>query len=96
MNVLALIIQLLSGAAAGNIMCSACPNVHVHLGWIGNSIIGMIGGAIAAQALLHICGGVENATDMQIFLCSIAGAAAGGFVLTGLVGIIKGISTPKR
>ncbi len=94
MNVLSLIIQLLSGAAAGNIMCSACPNVR--RGMLGNSVIGMIGGVIAAQALIHFIGGPQSATDVQIFSCSIAGGAAGGFVLTGLVGLFKKISSPRR
>ena len=94
MNVLSLIIQLLSGAVAGNIMSSACPNVR--RGMIVNSVIGMIGGVIAARALLYFCGGAESATDIQIFSCSIAGGAAGGFVLTGLVGFIKGIFSPWR
>jgi len=94
MNVLVLCIQLLSGAAAGNIMCSACPNVH--FGTVGNSVIGMIGGFAAAQALFYLCGAQDSATDMQIVSCSIAGGAAGGFVLTGFLGIIKGSFRHKR
>jgi uncharacterized membrane protein YeaQ/YmgE (transglycosylase-associated protein family) len=94
MNVLVLFIQLLSGAAAGNIMRSACPNVH--FGTIGNSVIGMIGGFAATQTLFYLCGGTESATDIQIVSFSIVGGAAGGFVLTGFLGFMKSSFRGKR
>jgi uncharacterized membrane protein YeaQ/YmgE (transglycosylase-associated protein family) len=94
MNVLPLILQILSGAIAANIGCSAFPNIH--LGFAGNSVIGIVGGGIGGQILERLCTAGYGATDTQIFLCSIAGGAVGGVLLTAIVALIRNLVRGKR
>ena len=49
MNVIALIVQLISGAVGGNIAGAALKNVS--LGPVGNSIVGILGGGLGGQIL---------------------------------------------
>ncbi|HXT11299.1 MAG TPA: hypothetical protein VN873_07025 [Candidatus Angelobacter sp.] len=94
MNFPSYIVELLSGFAAGNIISSAFPGLDLGLG--GNSVFGIIGGILGGQALLYFCATDDTASDMQFFLCSVAGGAIGGFLLTVLAGFINKIAARKR
>src|SRR5262245_59095677 len=81
-SVVSLIIQLLSGAAGGNIAGALLKKFS--LGPLGNSIVGILGGGIGGQLLSMIGmagkGGVVS---------DIAGGGVGGAVLMIIVGVIK-------
>ncbi len=94
MNFLSLFLQVISGAAAGSIIGSAFPNLGC--GAHRNAIIGLVGGGTGGQILERLYAGSYSATDMKIFLCSIAGGALGGSALMLLAGVIKGIVARSR
>jgi uncharacterized membrane protein YeaQ/YmgE (transglycosylase-associated protein family) len=59
MNIVALVIQLISGAVGGNIAGAILKKYN--LGPIGNSIVGLIGGGVGGQLLsLLTSGGVAG------------------------------------
>ncbi len=74
-----LIISLLSGAAGGNIVGKILKNLD--LGPIGNSIAGILGGALGGNML----GGGDAGSILQ----SVLSGGAGGGVLMAIVGVIK-------
>jgi uncharacterized membrane protein YeaQ/YmgE (transglycosylase-associated protein family) len=86
-----LLLQLISGAAGGNILVAGFKNLG--LGFIGSTLAGMIGGVLFGQLLQSLTGmsGDEGASDMQIFLTSLLGSAIGGAVLTAVVSWVKGM-----
>jgi hypothetical protein len=89
MNISCLILQLVSGVAGGNLLAGGLRSFH--LGFLGNSLAGALGGAIGGQLFLRVTG-VESdfhSSDAQIFLTSVFGAASGGVILTFVVGMIK-------
>jgi uncharacterized membrane protein YeaQ/YmgE (transglycosylase-associated protein family) len=93
---IALIIQLLSGAVGGNIAGALFKNIN--LGTIGNSIAGILGGALGGQ-LLHMVlgGGAANAAttatssgfDLTSILSNVGGGGIGGAVLMAIVGFVR-------
>ena len=87
-SLLPLIIQLVSGAAGGNIAGSLMKNLS--LGTVGNSIAGILGGGIGGQ-LLGMLGMATGAGEMDIagIIGSIAGGGAGGGILMAIIGMIK-------
>jgi len=89
MNILSLLIQLASGAAGGNIVSCGCEKIS--LGPIVSSLTGMLGGEVGARILQLVVasGQIESASDMQIFLTSLLGGAAGGAAMTALLGWVK-------
>ena len=89
MNILPLLIQLASGAAGGNIV--SCAFEKISLGPIVSSLTGMLGGEVGGRLLQFAMGSgqMESVSDMQIFLTSLLGGAAGGAAVTALLGWIK-------
>ena len=87
-NLLPLIIQLISGAAGGNIAGSILKKSS--LGTIGNSIVGILGGGLGGQLLGML--GIATGTgglDLASIIGSIAGGGVGGGVLMAIIGVIK-------
>ena len=66
MNLIALIIQLLSGAAGGNLAGKLFKNIN--LGTVGNSIAGILGGGLGGQ-LLGMLGMSGGGADGAIKSC---------------------------
>jgi hypothetical protein len=89
MNIVALLIQLVSGAAGGNLAGNLLKNFN--LGPVGNSIAGIVGGGIGGQILQHITGAAANTGGMDLgnILSSVAGGGVGGGILLAIVGAIK-------
>jgi len=77
-----LIIQLLSGAAGGNIVGKLFSNLS--LGTLGNSIAGILGGGIGGQILSGLAGG-----GLDGIIGQVAGGGIGGGILMLLVGVVK-------
>jgi hypothetical protein len=90
-NLVALIIQLISGAVGGNIAGSALKQYA--LGTVGNSIAGILGGGIGGQLLTMILGGGGAAAasnlDVASIVTQIVGGGVGGGILMVIVGIIR-------
>jgi hypothetical protein len=89
MNLVALIIQLVSGAVGGNVAGSLLKQYD--LGTVGNSIAGIIGGGIGGQLLTMILGGGGAAMAANLDVGSIIGQIAGGGVGGGILMVIVGI-----
>ena len=89
MNISCLILQIVSGIAAGNLLAGGLKSLH--LGVLGNSLAGALGGGIGGQLFLRVTGVETNfhSSDAQIFLTSVFGAASGGVLVTFGVGMIK-------
>jgi hypothetical protein len=86
-----LIIQLISGAAGGNIAGALLKELS--LGPVGNSIVGILGGGLGGQ-LLGILGAGGTAAaagglDIGAIASSVAGGGVGGAVLMVIVGLIR-------
>jgi hypothetical protein len=77
LNWTALIVQLVSGAAGGNIVGAIAKKLS--LGPVGNSIAGIIGGAIGGKVLELAMGGGAQ----------IGGGGIGGAILMAIVGAIR-------
>lgn len=76
-----LIIQLISGAVGGNIIGALAKKIS--LGFLGNTIAGLVGGGVAGQFLGSMLGGG---------MAGEIGAAAGdGGILMIIIGLIKGM-----
>jgi hypothetical protein len=95
-----LIIQLVSGAAGGNIVGSLAKNIN--LGTLWNSVVGALGGGLGGQILSVLgVGGAAAAgaagaadggaagLDAMAIIQSVLGGGAGGGVLMAIVGMIK-------
>lgn len=81
-SLLPIIIQLLSGAAGGNVAGALLKNFS--LGTVGNSIAGIVGGGIGGQLLSFIgAGGLDGIAG------SLASGSVGGAVLMLIIGVIK-------
>ena len=92
MNIVALVIQLLSGAAGGNIAGKIIKKID--LGTLGNSIAGILGGGLGGQLLNMLglgAGGEAGALDLAGIIGSIASGGVGGGVLMAIVGAIKSV-----
>lgn len=89
MNVL--FVQFISGLVGGNLVGAGFK--YLNLGYLGNSLTGVIGGVLFGQLLQSLTGtgGTEGASDMQIFLISLAGGALGGALMTAIAGWLKGM-----
>ena len=93
-NLLPLIIQLICGAAGGNIAGSMMKKSS--LGTLGNSIAGIVGGGLGGQ-LLQLLGVAAAGGSMDIgsIIGSILGGGVGGGVLMAIIGIIKSTMAKK-
>ena len=89
MEYLPLIIQLVSGAAGGNLAGKLLKNFD--LGTLGNSIAGIAGGGIGGYLLsmIGLGGGATEALSLGGIISSIAGGGVGGGVLMTVIGLIK-------
>lgn len=89
MNLTSLIIQLLSGAAGGNVAGKLLKQFD--LGPVGNSIAGILGGGLGGQILgmLGAGGASAGGLDVGSILSSVAGGGVGGSVLMIIVGLIR-------
>jgi uncharacterized membrane protein YeaQ/YmgE (transglycosylase-associated protein family) len=89
MNISCLVLQIITGIAASNLLASGVKRFQ--LGVPCNSISGALGGALGGQVFLRVTG-VESdfhSSDAQIFLTSVFGAASGGVIVSFIVGIFK-------
>jgi hypothetical protein len=89
---LALIIQVVSGALGGNVAGNLLKQYD--LGPIGNSLAGILGGGIGGQLLALLVPALGTAasggaTDLGTILAHIAGGGVGGSVLLVIVGMLK-------
>lgn len=83
---LPLIIQLVSGAAGGNIAGGLLKNLS--LGTTGNTVAGGVGGVILGQLLPLLSGPGADALISGV-IGQIAGGGIGGIILTAIVGAIR-------
>lgn len=88
MDLLPLVIQLISGAAGGNLAAKLLKNLD--LGTLGNSLAGILGGGLGGQLLgmLGIATG-DGGMDIGSILGSVASGGVGGGVLMSIIGLIK-------
>ena len=95
MNIIALIIQLASGALGGVGAGKVMPKLS--LGKVGNIIVGIIGGGLGGQilGLLGIGAPAAGALDIAGILTSILGGGVGGGALMGIVSVVKGLIGKK-
>jgi hypothetical protein len=89
----ALIIQLLSGAVGGNLAGNLLKKYD--LGTLGNSIVGILGGGLGGQLLgmLTGAGAASGSLDIGSILASVAGGGVGGGVLMTIIGMIRSAMT---
>lgn len=95
MNILGLIIQLLSGAAGGNIAGAFLKKYS--LGPVGNTIVGVLGGGLGGQLLSYLgAGGTAMATgvatsglDVGAVVSSVLGGGVGGGILMVIVALVR-------
>lgn len=93
---LALIIQLISGAVGGNVAGSVLKQYD--LGTLGNSIAGVLGGGIGGQLLTMLVPALGAAAagggiDLTAIVGQIVGGGIGGSVLLVIVGFVKQMMT---
>ncbi len=94
MNFVSLIIQLICGAAGGNIAGSLMKKSS--LGTLGNSIAGIVGGGLGGQLLQMLgAGAPAGGLDVGSLISSILGGGVGGGVLMAIIGIIKSALAKK-
>ncbi len=98
MAILPLIIQLISGAAGGNIAGGLLK--HLPIGKILRTVVGGVGGGLgglllsllgiggAAAAAPEVAGAVGG-LDLGSILQGVGGGGAGGGILVAIVGMIK-------
>ena len=93
MDPVALLIQLVGGAAGGNIAGSLLKNSS--LGGVGNTVAGGIGGLLGGNILNSALGVTKVAAasglDIGTIISQTAGSGVGGGVLMVLVGLLKQI-----
>ena len=88
MELLPLIIQLISGAAGGNIAGSLIKGSS--LGFLGNSLAGILGGGLGGQ-ILGMIGMAATGGEMDVtgIISAVAGGGVGGGVVMAVIGLIK-------
>jgi len=89
---LALIVQLLSGAVGGNLAGNLLKGSS--LGTLWNSVAGIAGGGLGGQILAMLSPGLGAAAasgsmDISSILASVAGGGVGGGVVMAIIGMIK-------
>jgi uncharacterized membrane protein YeaQ/YmgE (transglycosylase-associated protein family) len=94
MDIMSLVIQLLSGAAGGNVAGALLKNLS--LGTVMNSVVGILGGGIGGQILsqvLHVAPAAAGSLDIGSILTQVAGGGVGGGGLLALVGLLKSLTS---
>jgi hypothetical protein len=92
-SLIPLIIQLVSGAAGGNIAGASMKKFS--LGTLGNSLVGILGGGIGGQLLGMLGTSAATASaatggmDLGSIIGSVAGGGVGGGALMAIIGMIK-------
>jgi hypothetical protein len=88
-SIVNLIIQLVAGAAGGNLAGSLLKQYN--LGTLGNSIAGIVGGGLGGQLLGMLVGSGASGGGMDIgsLIAQVAGGGVGGGILMVIVGIIR-------
>ena len=82
------IIQLLSGAAGGNVAGKMMPGSS--LGTLGNSIAGIAGGGIGGSVLSMLGLGMgSGGMDIASILGTVASGGVGGGVLMAIIGVVR-------
>lgn len=101
MSLLPLLIQVLSGAAGGNIVGKVLKNIDLSrvlqtvLGGVGGGLGGLllkllgIGGAAAAGVDGADVAEAIEGLDLRAILESVGGGGAGGGILVAIIGMIK-------
>ena len=93
MDPVSLLIQLISGAAGGNIAGSLLKNSS--LGTAGNTLAGGIGGLLGGNILNSALGvgklAATSGLDIGTIISQVAGSGVGGGVLMVLVGLLRQI-----
>ena len=94
MDIVSLIIQLLSGAAGGNIVGSVLKNLN--LGTVGNSLAGIVGGFLGGNFLGPLIGPGAAAVaggglDIGSIIGQVVSGGAGGGILMAIVGLIRSV-----
>ena len=87
MNMLPIILQIISGAAGGNLAGALFTNLN--LGTIGNSLGGIVGGALGGRIFHNLWASAAGTSDMQILMTSLIGGTVGGAVLTIIAGLVR-------
>ncbi len=90
----ALIIQLISGAAGGNMAGALLKNFS--FGLIGNSLVGVVGGGLGGQLLgiltsrgaFSAMSAAGSGSNLPSILSSVAAGGLGGGIVTAMVGLI--------
>ena len=98
MNLMAVLIQLASGALGGNIAGAMLGRFG--LGGIGNTIVGIVGGGLGAQILWLLGIWVRRVAsaatlDFGAIFWSIAGGLMGGGILLLVIGGIRMITAKE-
>lgn len=93
MDIVTLIIQLLSGAAGGNIAGSLLRNLS--LGTLGNSLAGIVGGGLGGQILSSLlnlpAASATGAFDPMAILTQVLAGGTGGGVTLAIVGLLRSL-----
>ena len=85
---LPLILQLLAGAFGGNLAAKLFPGIS--MGFLGNSLAGILGGGIGALVLgLLGPGGPQAEMDLTSVLESVAGGGLGGGIIMAGIGALR-------
>lgn len=93
-NLVAIIIQLVSGALGGN--AAGALMKKLSLGTVLNSILGIVGGGLGGQLLGALgVGTTTGGIDVASIVGSIAGGGAGGGLLIAIIGLIKNALSKK-
>ncbi|MDY0099748.1 MAG: GlsB/YeaQ/YmgE family stress response membrane protein [Bacteroidales bacterium] len=93
-NIIAIIIQLLSGALGGYGAGSLLKKLSLGSTW--NSIIGILGGGLGGQILGWLgIGTGDGGLDLSSIIGSILGGGVGGGVLLSIIGFIKSLLGKK-
>jgi len=87
-TILNLIIQLISGAAGGNVIGSLLKNMS--MGPLGNSSAGALGGAVGSTVLGSLIPGMAGGGGFDIgqIAGQLAGGGITGAIVTAVVGFI--------
>jgi uncharacterized membrane protein YeaQ/YmgE (transglycosylase-associated protein family) len=91
MNIVALIIELVSGAVGGNIAGALMKDKNLGVLW--NSVSGIVGGGLGAVVLQAINSSLVSGDTLSIggILSQVASGGVGGAVILIVVALIKGL-----
>lgn len=82
-SLIPLLIQLVSGAAGGNVAGALLKNLS--LGSVGNSVAGAVGGGLGSQLLPMLAG----SGMLEGVLGQVAGGGVSGLAVTALAGLVR-------